>query len=616
MSRRFLYLLLSLFVFSAKGQVTAIDNRTERISLEKITLVYKDSEQNLTINELLEENKAVFKPISNLNIGVTYSNYWLKFSFKNPTQTEIIKLLALESIVNEDVYLYKIVNQKVVETTVVGVNFPFSSRRIKYRTPVFEIKLSPNQQADYYLKTIGNGQPRNLTGELLNAQGFYEWDVSKMFFLGIVYGILSLIMVFNFSFYFITKEKIYIIFLLQVAFSTLAIAYFDGFVYQYIFPNSGYWSSQSIVIALCLTFICSNRFTCEFFNLKTLVPWAYKTFGFATYLIYALLAFSFVHPWGFNTFIMLMNALTSLVALLLFVSILAAKRQGFASYIFGLMATVCLIIFGSAFQLFLIGLSPDVFITHYAMHIAVLTQSIFLALAVNDKFRIIREENIYFQAKLVEALNQYSQNLIGNIEAERQRLAADIHDGLGQNLLTIRNKILRTLNQKSVSEKMQEILYTLLDITTETLDDTRAMAYNLRPPILSTMGLTVAIQVLVEKMRDSSRLKIVLKMDESVDGVVHKDLDINIYRILQESFNNVVKHSKATKIDLEIIRKAQILEILFQDNGTGFNQNAKIHGQGILGIKERVALLGGKINITSEIGAGTQLLIQIPLHKL
>jgi len=163
---------------------------------------------------------------------------------------------------------------------------------------------------------------------------------------------------------------------------------------------------------------------------------------------------------------------------------------------------------------------------------------------------------------------------------------------------------------------MQETLNILLDITTETLDDTRSMAYNLRPPILSAMGLTVAIQVLVEKMRDSSKLKIALKMDESVDGVVPKELDINIYRILQESFNNVVKHSKATKIYLKIIRKAQSLEILFQDNGIGFNQNAGVNGQGIIGIKERVALLGGTINITSETGAGTQILIQIPIVKL
>lgn len=104
-------------------------------------------------------------------------------------------------------------------------------------------------------------------------------------------------------------------------------------------------------------------------------------------------------------------------------------------------------------------------------------------------------------------------------------------------------------------------------------------------------------------------------MDESVDGVVLKDLDINIYRILQESFNNVVKHSKATKIDLKIMKKEAFLEISFQDNGIGFNQNGGVNGQGIIGIKERVALLGGTINITSEIGAGTQMLIQIPTQK-
>ncbi len=594
------------------GQVINIDKNTEKIDLQNIAVVYKDAEHILTVNQFLASDSFVFKPIAHLNTGISYTDYWVKFSLKNTSSDNIELFLAFESIVNDTLFLYKVKNNKVVETKILGEYLPFINRQIKHQTPIFEINILPNEQAQYYLKTTGNGQPMNLTASLLNAQGFHNWDVQKMFFLGVIYGIMFLILLLNISFFLITKENIYLIFSGQLAFSALCIAYFDGFIYQYIFPNNGYWSNETIAVAMCLTFIFNNRFTSVFFNLKTLAPWAFQTFRYITFLIYLILAFSFVHPVGFNTFIVSMTATTSIVALLLFVSILAAKRRGFASYIFGLVATTCLIVFGSVFQLFLIGLVPGIFFTHYAMHLAVVTQSVFLALAVNDKFRQIREENNLFQVQLVEAMNQYSQNLINNIEGERQRLASEIHDGLGQHLLVIRNTILMTQKKKISTLKHEETLEHLLDITTDALEDTRAMSHNLRPPILNTMGLTVAIQSLVEKMKESSSMKINLDMIESIDGSVQKELEINIYRILQESFNNAFKHASATKITIKIKKIAQELWIVFEDNGKGFNPNTAQFGQGIVGIKERVSLMKGTILIESEVKKGTKIAIRIP----
>ncbi len=250
------------------------------------------------------------------------------------------------------------------------------------------------------------------------------------------------------------------------------------------------------------------------------------------------------------------------------------------------------------------------------MHLAIVSQSVFLALAVNDKFRIIREENIYFQVKLVEALNQYSQNLISNIESERQRLAGEIHDGLGQNLLVIRNRILLTLKKKNSSEKLEETLRMLLDITSDTLDDTRAMSHNLRPPILNTMGLTSAIKSLVEKNRSTSQLQIDFEMNDSVDGLIPKDLEINLYRILQESFNNTLKHSQATIIELHLNHTQDTIHLEFKDNGVGYDPKLQLHGQGLLGMKERVSLLKGELTVDSIIGKSTKINIQIPIQKL
>ena len=616
MLRKILSIFLFVSPFLSIGQITIVNEKTEKIALQNIATVYEDAEHRVSINQLLGLNNFSFKSKNGLNIGITYKDYWLKFSLKNNSEKDLSLFLAFGAVINDSLFLYKIVDGKIVEKTILGETLPFADSEIKYQTPIFKINLKAHEKAQYFLKATGTGQPISLTAELLNAEGFHQWDTQKMFFLGLVYGIMSLILVLNFSFFVITREKIYLIFSAQVFFSLISILYFDGFIYQYIFPNNGYWANESIAITFCLTFVFSNTFITNFFNLKALAPLADNIFKYMTSALFGVIVLSFVHPWGFNFFIIFLAIITTLVASLLFVSILKMKRLGVSSYFFILLATVSLITFGTTFQLFMTGFIPEVFFTHYSMHFAVVLQSVFLALAVNDKFRVIREENTQIQIKLVEALNQYSQNLITNIEAERQRLAVDIHDGLGQNLLTIRNNILRTLKQKGISAKMQDTLDSLLDITTDTLEDTRAMSYNLRPPILNTMGLTVAIQTLTEKMRYSSNLKIDLKMEPSIDGLVHKDLEINIYRILQESFNNVIKHAKAKKIDLSILQKNNLLEITFQDNGIGYNQNANIMGQGLLGIKERVALLKGSLNVISNENTGTLLSIKIPISKL
>jgi two-component system, sensor histidine kinase LadS len=593
----------------SKGEIT-VDEKTQPMDLQKIAKVYKGKED---ITQIITNKNLSFQSLTHLNIGLTRQNHWLKFSLKNASLNDLDLFLAFETIVNDSLILYKLVHEKVIQQTVLGENIPFVLSEIKHQTPVFGIRLKANEEAQFLIKAIGNGQPMNLTAKLLTANGFHSWDAQKLFFTGLVYGIMALILVLNASFYLITKEKIYLIFSAQVLFSMLSILYFDGFIYQYIFPNNSYWANESIAISLSLTFIFSNIFITNFFNLKALAPLANQVFGYMTYALFGVIAFSFLHPWGFNFFIIFLAIITTLVAILLFVSILKMKQLGISSYFFILLATVSLIIFGSTFQLFMMGFLPDMFFTHYSMHFAVVFQSVFLALAVSDKFRIIREENTQYQIKLNEALNQYSQNLINSIETERQRLAVDIHDGLGQNLLTIRNNILRALKHENISVKTKTTFHSLLDITTDTLEDTRAMSYNLRPPILNTMGLTVAIQVLVEKMRESSSLKINLKMEESIDKLIHKDLEINVYRILQESFNNVVKHAKASKIELEILQKSNVLEITFKDDGTGYDQNNNTIGQGILGIKERVSLLKGALNISSEQNTGTSIFISIPI---
>lgn len=303
---------------------------------------------------------------------------------------------------------------------------------------------------------------------------------------------------------------------------------------------------------MCFTFVFNNLFTDNILNFKQTSLRVHQfTIGLIYFTLFVL-SFSFIHPLGFQFFIRFGILFASFVAILLMFGIFTIRKNKNLFYFFVSLATFSLVFFGTIFQLFLVGVLPNNILTQYSMHFAVVFQSIFLVLAVNDRFRQIKEDNDRYRIELMEAMNQYSQNLIANIEAERQRLASDIHDGIGQNLLVIRNRILLTLKKKTSTAKFEETLESLLDVTTSALEDARAMSHNLRPPILNTLGLTTSIESLVTQIRQSSSLQINLNMNASIDGLIKKDLEINVYRIFQEGFNNVIKHANATKINIKI----------------------------------------------------------------
>ncbi len=521
--------------------------------------------------------------------------------------------LAMESCTNDSLIFYTIKKNQVVDSTCIGESVSFHSRKIKRGNPVLEIILAPHESADYYLLSKGDGQPMNLAANILSGEMYNQWNGDKSLFVGLVYGILLLIMLLNISFYIATKEKVYITFFLQVLFGWTCICYFDGFMHQYIFPESAYWANQIVAITLCLTFIFSNFFVADYYNLKVLSPFVDKAFKYSSYCIGSILLISFIHTRGFNFFIIAILVMTSVTALLLSLSVLKAIKSGFRTYLFAMIATACVILIGSLYQLYFLGIVPDFFLARNGLHIAVLLQSIFMALAVNDKFKMIKEENTRYQEKLVVTLKEYSQNLISTIEEERQRLAIDIHDSLGQNLLVIRNKILLTQKQKSVSSEFRDELDILLHATSETLDEVRAISHNLRPPILNAMGLTASIHSLTDKIKASTSLAIELNVNDSIDGVLLKKLEINVYRILQESFSNVIKHANASRVVINIHVCDDTLLISFADNGIGFDAGAILKGQGVAGIKERVALLNGSIAINSSSLTGTELCIRIAL---
>jgi signal transduction histidine kinase len=168
----------------------------------------------------------------------------------------------------------------------------------------------------------------------------------------------------------------------------------------------------------------------------------------------------------------------------------------------------------------------------------------------------------------------FSQRLIESQEGERKRIAGELHDGLGQNLLIVKNWALIGLNSLAEDNPAREHLHEISETTSLALDEVREIAGNLRPYQLERLGLTNTIEQMVRQVKNSSDIKFVTEI-ENIDGLLSKEFEINLYRVVQECVNNVLKHSAATNAWLLIKRTVGGAEITCRDNGRGFDPGAR-----------------------------------------
>ncbi len=211
--------------------------------------------------------------------------------------------------------------------------------------------------------------------------------------------------------------------------------------------------------------------------------------------------------------------------------------------------------------------------------------------------------------RLNAAQESFSRQLIESQEAERKRIAQELHDGLGQSLLVIKNRAVLGLNAKG-NTKTDEQFNEIQESVSDALIEVRSIAYNLRPLHIERLGLTATIEEMIEEIHDTSGITINYDI-EPIDGVFANENEINFYRIVQECLNNIVKHSKATKANVEVFRENSKIILTIKDDGKGFEADKIKPGLGLKGMAERAKILGGTYSIDSEIGKGTTVLIEI-----
>ena len=200
--------------------------------------------------------------------------------------------------------------------------------------------------------------------------------------------------------------------------------------------------------------------------------------------------------------------------------------------------------------------------------------------------------------------------VVDSEEKERTRIAKELHDGLGQ-LLSSAKLNISSLEDNIVKDD-EYLLKNSLKIIDEAVVEVRSISHNLMPTALMNYGLKEAIKELCRRVNDSKKIIIDFN-SEKFDIKLIKETEIILYRIIQEIINNMLKHSKADKINIELTNSQNTLKLYINDNGVGFDKSeiSRSKGIGWQNIYSRVSILNGEIIVNSQIGKGTEIEIHI-----
>ncbi|OGU79357.1 MAG: hypothetical protein A2279_03485 [Stygiobacter sp. RIFOXYA12_FULL_38_9] len=239
--------------------------------------------------------------------------------------------------------------------------------------------------------------------------------------------------------------------------------------------------------------------------------------------------------------------------------------------------------------------------------------------------QLVKQQKIALEAnqREMQIREEYTHQLLQSQDDERKRIAMELHDAVGQELLIIKN--LSSLCIKSIDnpEKLDtasEYIKEISSTSSSVIESVRTLSKNLHPYQLDNLGISESLEAVIQRLESTSSIQFKYSIDR-IDKLFTREQELHIYRILQELLTNIIKHAEASNAEIVLTKKDGEVALNVKDDGKGFaaiGQENYVHGSGkgfgLSGIHERVNILHGSISIDSVINKGTSIQIHIPLR--
>ncbi len=607
-----LIILLSCYRI-ATGAVLHLDGTQDRIDLQEHLEWFAGDKAEMDIIDLLA-NEGRFEKAPKRN---SYSRspypYWFHLRLLPHDPLEKQRLLELAYTQIDRLEYYSRVGKGPWRQVSTGDKRPFASRDIRHPHPVFRVPLQPGVVTEIVLRVQSNTSimvPLTLWRE----DAFASYNQDLLLINGISYGVLLALVFYNLFLYPTVRDPAYLWFALYLGSFALFQFSLDGLSARYLWPQWPEVADRAVTLSLWICMAAGLKFTQHIGHTRRYSPKFDRLFGGLS--LFALLMAGVVALRGPGTVFPLLPPFGLLVVLLIPVPLWIAWRNGYLPARFALLAYLPVVPGALLIAARTLNRVEPSFWSEHLFIIGAALSSILLSFALADRINIMRTRQAVTQAKLLEseraasrAQQKFSRQLLEAQDNERRRIAADLHDSVGQNLSFLHNMLKRFQRQKKVA-----LPAAINEAAQNAIEEVRTISHHLHPPLLDKIGVIAAIEALTEQTAIQTGIQADISLDDVTD-LLPAGADLHLYRVTQEALNNIIQHSKADRIELSLQQKGGNIEFSIADNGQGMDSRCTNSGLGLESITERAKLLGGNVVFEAVMPHGFKLILSIPIAK-
>jgi signal transduction histidine kinase len=476
-----------------------------------------------------------------------------------------------------------------------GDRLAFDARRVRAPTHVFEVPRA--RTVPFYVRIQSEGAVLAPL-RVWRADAFERYRGDAQLLLGAFYAFLSALALYNLFLFFALRDRAYLFYVLYLASFALFTAAFEGHASMYLWPRWTVWAHVAGPTFLALTFGFGLLGLRSMASMPELTPrLARVTFGLALSFL-ALAPLSWV---AYQPVVILLSSITLPVMLLHLVPLAITARKGWRPSLYLIIGHAFIFPGALLFALRATNLIERSLLSENAVKLGVAIEALVISFALADRIHRLREQRRLAQEALLGAQRAFGQRLLATQDAERRRLAKDLHDGLGQKLTLLASELARAEPADGSLEALAR----------ESIADARAMAYDLHPHALDRLGLSESVRSVARRTLEAAGIEPEIVVAE-VDGLLDRAAELHLHRVLQEALANVVRHASAENVIVALRRVDDALELIVEDDGVGL-QGASAPGLGTSSMRERADAIGGRLSIGAARDGGTRLCMRVPL---
>lgn len=546
-------------------------------------------------------------------IGMDSRFHWIKYTVQNSTSAEKSLIADLHDNEFNDVCYYVLDSsqQIIYSREHYARNTYISKKAVQSRFFSFPLRLEPLERVTVYWRVYRKESFIVLPLGLFDQEYFLTFNTTYDFFLYLSLGVFTFTFLLSSILYIFTKYRLLLFYSGYTLSYALTIASMEGILTQYFHLTSPFLEENAKNVFICSLNFFTILFAIHFLDIKSFLPkWVYHFCIILAALVLAFGVYMLLTPFTGASSAMLSGIATFNMLLILTLVILTFFQNRRVALLY-LVATLPLFISACWLILTLIFELERTWFYYQSFPFLPFFEMIILGIGL--AYKLISDRNHYFMG-LNTLQKQFTSSIVNTQDAERQRIAADLHDDLGGTLATIRRR-LSDLRFKVKIDSVAKELDELDPLIKKSSDDLRRISHNLMPPEFERIGLANSLKQFIQEIPSQpTAFQFIITGD--VDRLPLQ-VELNLYRIVSELVQNIFKHAHASRASVQLLYYPDLLRVVVEDDGIGDRSEKSykiVPGMGLKNSTLRAEYIGASLHRDSG-EAGTSVILDIPYRS-